>query len=254
MSDLSDRLNPYKLRAQRHKKAAMQARRGGDSAAAEAAFEEARLAMDEAFEEIESRGRFNTALVAPLDQATKDQASELADCWGIRGGIYREEGQIDQAIAAYDRGYAFEREPKYEIQSTYNTINRLVLRLLTNPGLLKEGGSKITDQRLDRPLVELLAEAAQAIDAKWRFMTDPVWALADMVLVTTILQTPDAPEWEERFKTKAQNRFPFDSLRAVLERLSQADLPISGRLHELAGRLERYVTEKWPPQAAGGAA
>jgi len=248
MSDLSDRLNPYKMRAQRYKKAAMQAKREGDLDRANAEFEEARYVMGEAFAEIESGGRFNATLVGPVDQATKDQASELADCWGILGGIYREEGDIKKAIDAYDSGYKFEKEPKYEIQSTYNTVNRLVLPLLTHPELLKEGGAGISGERLERPVSELLAEAGQAIEAKWRFMTDPVWALADMVLITTILQTPDAAEWEERFKAKAQNRFSFDSLRTVLEKLSQAELPIRGRLQEVAGRLEKFVTEKWPPQ------
>src|SRR5688572_19338534 len=164
MSDLSDRLNPYKLRAQRHKKAAMQARIEGDLGRAAEEFAEARYAIDEAFEEIESRSAFDPEIVGPVDQARKDQALELADCWGIRGGIYREEGEIAKAIDAYESGYAFERDAKYEIQATYNTINRLVVRLLNNPDLLTGGGSTIPDSRLRKPMLELLAEAGQAIE------------------------------------------------------------------------------------------
>ena len=95
---------------------------------------------------------------------------------------------------------------------------------------------------------EMLAQAARAIEAKWRLMTDPVWALADMALITTILQTPDANEWEERFKMTANNRFPFDSLRTVIEGLSEAKLPMSARLGDLAARLDTFADEKLSAQ------
>ena len=126
MSDLSDRLSPYKMRAQRHKRAAVQARQAGDLAKASDEFDEARYAIDEAFEEISSRGTFSPIAERqiqqaaadadkPVDQATKDVASELADCWGILGGIYRAAGEMDEAIKVYDNGYDFEKETKYAI-------------------------------------------------------------------------------------------------------------------------------------------
>jgi tetratricopeptide (TPR) repeat protein len=244
MSDLSDRLNSYKLRAQRHKKAAIEARSRGDSDRAKEEFEEAKYTVDEALEEIESRGSFNPDLVGHIDQATKDQASAFADWWGIRGGIYREEGEIAKAIDAYDTGFRFENERKYEINSTYNTVNRLVLRLLRDPDLLKSPGSSNVDSGLEKPITDLLTEAGQAIEAKWQKMTDPVWALADMVMIKSILQAPDSAEWEERFKENAKDRFPFDSIGALLDTLARSKLPMSKALHDLAVRLDRFVVEK----------
>lgn len=245
MSDLSNQLIPYKQRAQRHKKAAIQARKDGDLPLAKKKFQEARDAIDEAVEEIESYGEFNPEMSGPIDQASKDQAFELADCWGIRGGIYREEGEIQQAIEAYGKGYELERNPQYEIQSTYNTVQRLVVRLLSNPALLKENGTSIPDSSLEKPLRELLAEAAEAIEKKWQSMDDPVWALADMVLIRTLLQMPGVGEWEKIFKSKAKDRFPFDSLGAVVKRLAQEDLPpIARSLNELAVRLDQAAIEK----------
>src|SRR5579862_5449505 len=217
MSDLSDRLNPYKARAQRHKKAGMQARTAGNHALAKEEFDEARYAIDEAFEEIESRGKFSPSMTGPVDQVTKDQAFELADCWGIRGGIYREEGEIEQAIHAYDRGYELESDQKYGINSTYNTVNRLVLRLLGNPQHQGQGTSSVAGQASFERMRVPLAEAADAIDHKWRLMTDPVWALADMVLLKTLLQERDAAEWEARLESQARSRFPFESLGAVAQ-------------------------------------
>jgi hypothetical protein len=248
MSDLSDRLKPYKSRAQRHKKAAVQARIAGDEALAREEFEEAHYAIDEAFAEIESRGTFNPSISGAIDQATKDQAFELADCWGIRGGIYREEGEVGKAIDAYDKGYALEVDPKYEIASTYNTVNRLVLRLLRDPRSLQPGDAPGAGTAGSRLVPELLAEAGDAIAQKWRLMTDPVWALADMVLIKTLLQAPDAAEWEARLESQAGNRFPFDSLRAVVKRLAESELPVSPALRDLEVRLEGNVAQKWPPR------
>jgi len=226
----------------------MQARNARDLKRAEEEFEEAESSIEEAFEEIEASGNFNPNVKENIDQATKDQARELADCWGIRGGIYREEGKIREAIDAYDNGYQLESETRYEIHSTYNTVNRLVLRLLTNPNLLKQDSSATSDSRLLKPLPELLADSARAIAAEWRNMTDPVWSLADMVLIKSILESPDETQWEELFKAKANNRFPFDSLGTVVKTLAKSELPISETLNQLAQRLDEYATERWPLQ------
>jgi hypothetical protein len=72
---------------------------------------------------------------------------------------------------------------------------------------------------------------------------------ADMVLIKTLLETPDLPEWEERFKEKATERFPFDSLSAVVQRLAQSQAPVAKDLDALSERLEAHVVRKWPPQA-----
>src|SRR3954465_13210819 len=121
MSALNEQLKPYKLRANRHKKAALGALAKGNAQLAREKFEEAHYALDDAFEELRSLGELSPDVSGLVDQATKDQAFELSDCWGIRGGIYRAQGDITRAIASYERGYTFERNPVFAIYSTYNT-------------------------------------------------------------------------------------------------------------------------------------
>ncbi len=245
MSALSKRLEPYKLRAQRHKKAAVQALKEGNAELAKEKFDEAHYAVEDAFEEIQSGGELSAGISGLVDQAAKDQAFELADCWGIRGGIYRAQGDIEKAIASYESGYAFERNPVFAIYSTYNTVNRLVLRLLNDSTLLGPGAPAVSD---GKPLAALLQEAAAAIEQKWQQMTDPVWALADMVMIEALLENPDLPEWEKRFQNHAQDRFPFDSLGSVLKALVEKGVPAAPRLGALAKRLADYVAQRWPEQ------
>jgi len=248
MSDLSDRLIPYKFRVQRHKKEAVKARAAGNDELAGREFEEAHYTVDEAMEEIESRGKFNSSISGAIDQATKDQAFALADWRGIRGGIFREQGEIEKSIDAYDKGYELEANPKYEINSTYNTVNRLVLRLLQNPGLLKPDAPPIPCETGHKLITQLLEEASIAIDQKWKLMNDPVWALADMVLIKTLLQRPDLAEWWTTLKDTAREQFPFDSLGALVRTLVKYDLPVTGDLIQLATMLDAHVAERWPPR------
>jgi hypothetical protein len=250
MSELGDRVRLLKEQAQFHKKAAVRARDRGDEAQSRHEFDQAEHAIHEAIEEIGGSEQADSSAVDHIDRTARDRAFEIADCWGILGGIYREWRRIDDAIAAYDAGYAYEKKPEYDINSTYNTINRLALRILANPSLLNTSGSTPVDSRLEQPIPQLLAEAGQSIETKWRFMTDPVWALADMVLIQTLLQTPNPAKWEDLLKEKAINRFPFDSLAAMVRILAQAGLPTSRNLDALAARLEQFVESKWPSPGA----
>ena len=76
-------------------------------------------------------------------------ASELADCHGLLGGVARRwalEPDTDpdkrlehlrDSVDAYDKGYdKFEANPEYGLANTYNALNRLLSRLLVDPGLL----------------------------------------------------------------------------------------------------------------------
>jgi hypothetical protein len=225
----------------------VKARAAGDQERARVEFQEALYAVDEAFEEIEPRGKFNFSIFGAVDQATKDQAVALADWWGIRGGILREHKEIEKSIDAYDTGYELEANPTFEINSTYNTVNRLVLRLLTKPELLKPDAPPLPSNSGPKVISQLLAEASIAIYKKWKLMNDPVWALADMVLIKTLLEHPDVAEWETILKETAKEQFPFDSLAALVGTLAKCGLPATPALNQLAARLNAHVAEKWPP-------
>jgi hypothetical protein len=123
------------------------------------------------------------------------------------------------------------------------------VRLLIDPDLLKSD-SFATAGGDQEGIPQLLRAASAAIGEKWKVMTDPVWALADMVLIKALLHSPDLEEWETKLKDHASERFPFDSLLGLISTLAKSDIPAAHALKELAKRLEGHVAEKWPPKKA----
>src|SRR5437763_912232 len=77
-------------------------------------------------------GRFDAA-VRTLHEAIAEQpdCDELAELYGMLGGTLREQGNLVDAIAAYDTGSGYEPP-----DNTYNELNRLVTRILLQPGSL----------------------------------------------------------------------------------------------------------------------
>lgn len=75
---------------------------------------------------------------APADTEEARLAAELADLYGMLGGARRKLGDLVRAAAAYDRGFRYESGPRYGIVNTYNTLNRLVTRILMRPDSLSD--------------------------------------------------------------------------------------------------------------------
>src|SRR4051812_8026828 len=86
-----------------------------------------RQAIDLAYEEYTT---------AKLPELRATFASELADCWGILGGVERRWAldptsnleqriaHLRQSVSAYDKGYIYENDPSLvSTVSTYNWLN-----------------------------------------------------------------------------------------------------------------------------------
>lgn len=58
-------------------------------------------------------------------------AWHLADCLGMIGGHYRRLGQLGEALKNFERGRQFEQDPQYRIDSSYNTVNAIVVPIET---------------------------------------------------------------------------------------------------------------------------
>lgn len=111
---------------------------------------------DEALEDLkEARGllmaelsaieRKPSSITELLNKRRQEIALELADCFGITGGIYRRKGDIGEAIKMYEKGYEYEKNPDYNIQDSYNMTNRIVLRILNEPHLVEQLMPKIEE-------------------------------------------------------------------------------------------------------------
>lgn len=61
-----------------------------------------------------------------------DLVRKISDCYGMKGGVFRRMKSLTDAEEMYALGSAYEN--KYSINSTYNRVNVIVLRLLRDIG------------------------------------------------------------------------------------------------------------------------
>jgi hypothetical protein len=175
-------------------------------------------------------------------------ASELADCWGILGGVERrwaldpssDEAQrtahLRQSIAAYDKGYCYESDPLLDSTTkTYNRLNRLVSRLLLNPERLTANGNA-ADQEPNGTLnvrSELEAIATQIKEQG----IDSVWTAADLALLNVLLGRQDAASAYASFEKKQPPDFAYQSALDVVAPLAALNLATAAELKSAEKRL-----------------
>ena len=85
-------------------------------------------------------------------------ASQLADTYGLMGGIERRWGlmlesqerqrHLEASLAAYNAGFAYEKGLQPSEENTYNRVNRLVGRVLLDPGVLEKDGTAFPGSRV----------------------------------------------------------------------------------------------------------
>lgn len=176
-------------------------------------------------------------------------ADELADCWGILGGVERRWAlelagdpqlrleHLDRSIAAYDEGYRYERM-KPVAQSTYNRLNRLIVRLLRDPQVLvNERDTQDKDNDVDvRREMEVLADEI----GKSR---PPVglWPALDLALLNVLLARQDASLAYSRFEGEDTPNYARQSALDVIAPLAELDFPVRQELRRAEGRLRQAM-------------
>lgn len=135
------------------------------------------------------------------DRSPMDFAPELADIYGMVGGIRRRQADesaaagddparhdhLRQSHEAYDRGFEYENEDLGVVDS-YNLVNRLVSRILAQPAVL--AGEPLQDERLipDGTLLDELERALQIVDKQLdESRRGDVWAMADHALLSLLI-------------------------------------------------------------------
>jgi hypothetical protein len=104
-------------------------------------------------------------------ESTKAVAAQLADCLGSRGGILRRMGRDADALDSYRQGKDLEVNEDYQIESTYNRVQWIVLRILSNPAVLDDPA----EEKATTDLASL--RRRQAVDP---------WAWADVLLLAVL--------------------------------------------------------------------
>jgi len=179
-------------------------------------------------------------------------ASELADCYGLLGGIERRWGldpeyeserdvHLKASVDAYDAGYVFEQNPEYGWPNSYNMINRLVGRLLLRPDRLATTGAPANDA----DGVDVRAELGQAADVLHEQLRtsrrEDYWALADLALVNLLLDRQDPVSAYSRFNAESPPPFAYKSVLDTLGPLAQLAFAPAPKLREAIRHLENRM-------------
>jgi hypothetical protein len=248
-------LNSVQVRidaAQESRKEGRKALGSGDAPEAKRHFDTALSSLTTGFEILEKLGRPDQDDPTAHDLAT---AKLYAELFGVRGGTFRDMIRLDpsaslRAIEAYDCGAKYERD--FKLLSTYNTVNQLILRILSDPGLLQDPSQTLTLEfdaagTQTAPLEEWFRRAEVAVERNLdQRRRDKAWAYNDLLLLSTLQPASDLSRWREKLEQQIESggdKFPFESLLQVVRELCRRRSPVFLRLADLAEWLRNLVPE-----------
>ena len=144
-------------------------------------------------------------------------AVQLADCYGMKGGIFRHAKDFNASVACYDLGYLYESCRRFEIINSYNLLNRLLSHLMLEPQALTDEEGEVAGLPL-RPALEE-AQSHRKADQQVASRQRPV-GLGGLAVCTALLQrSPDEKTWDEFFKLVPSNhahKTTADTLETLL--------------------------------------
>jgi hypothetical protein len=173
-----------------------------------------------------------------------DLYSELADCYGMIGGVERRRAlasesverasHLHAAVRAYDQGFEYEEQLQGDEASTYNRINRLSTRVLLDPTVLEGRVGAEMDV-----LGEL--SAAEAILSRQVSSVRPrdPWAYCDLGTVRLLSGSPDALSTLQNIERLRAPRFVYESALGTLRPLAAAASTLRPDLASAVSMLER---------------
>jgi tetratricopeptide (TPR) repeat protein len=181
-------------------------------------------------------------------------ASELADCYGLTGGIYRRwalesasekkrDERLIESIKAYDKGYDFESNEEYGIDDSYNLLNRLLSRIMYEPSWLTDSAAaSIPDGVESLSLTKKLTEAEQVIQEQLKInRRGDIWAMADLALVKLLLDKADPRSAYADFTSESPPGYAYESVLSTLRPLGELNLPSAVKLRDAIRQLEVYA-------------
>lgn len=143
-------------------------------------------------------------LAAPF--AEEHIPAEMANLLGIKGGLHRRLGEVDQALGSYRRGA--EIETTQDLLGTYNRANVIKLALIADEHTLADLRDELLDLR--RALERRFATDERA--------TDDAWLWADLGDVRLLLgDDAQATAAYRTFADKARSTSPVSTLSVIKE-------------------------------------
>jgi hypothetical protein len=199
-----------------------------------------------------------SALGSPEATEKSKLADQLADSYGLLGGIYRHWGlspahqqerkeRLKDSFDAYNTGYEkYEEHEEYKIANSYNRLNRLVSYLLFNPTSFSVESVTLPDGRT-MSMNEELKKAGVSIDQQIKLeRRGDIWAIADLALVNLLLgrETPVAAYAD--FISASPADYVYDSVLSIFRELAKLDISIASKLQDAVKLLECELEQLRP--------
>ena len=193
--------------------------------------------------DLAKQGLLTSSVTATICELTK----ELADCYGMAGGVERrwglEAGDVERrkhlsaSCIAYDEGYRYEWDPKYGTPATYNLVNRLTSRLLIEPRLLEldeavDLGYEVAPINIKQELNDTIELIIAKLANKGNY-----WTEGDLALLSVLTGKAVASAYEPFFKQSPPD-FAFGSALDGIRPLAAANLTTASSLQDAVELLE----------------
>ena len=152
---------------------------------------------------------------------------QSADVYGLIGGIEKRWGlsldgqeqkdHLTASVAAYDKGFGYEKDLQAADTNTYNRVNRLVGRVLLDPSVLEPGAADS-------------AEVADGLEVAEKIVTEEIsstrrkdpWAYCDLGTIQLLRGEPEALSIFHRLVKMRPQDYVYESALATLEPLRDA--------------------------------
>lgn len=205
------------------------------------------------FEQAAARAKAAIQLVEPELETAElrtQSAEELADCYGLLGGIYRRwalqstsdedrSRHLLESIRAYDESWKFE-SGSYGVTSSYGMLNRLVSRLLYRRKALTDDLKDVGPDGEPLDLRFELERAGEHIGDEVKKGRTDYWADADAALIDLLLENEKSPASAyAAFLSKSPPASAFTSVLDVLRPLAALELPVKPVLQDAVTLLEK---------------
>lgn len=175
---------------------------------------------------------------------------QLVECYGKKGGLQRRIGlsvnnearykHLIESVKAYDNGYALEVDESNVIENSYNSLNRLISRLLLEPKLLTENIEIDGIQTI--PLCEELEKSREELAQQMQIdRRDDIWAWADYALISMLLERQDASTYYDKIFDANPESFVYHSMLSTLEPLSECNLPMANQFKEIVAQIKMIL-------------
>jgi len=201
------------------KKLAQSARKSGN-------YSQAIKLIERAVDTLEpEKSRLESVEKGAVSAENRALAEALAEVYGSSGGIYRSAQEYEKSVAAYDKGNVIEQDPRFGFINSYNLTQRLVARVLLEPGQCFQPGRMIAGKDFTKTLHAAIdIVRSQTIGPR----AGDVWAWADLGMLSLLNgDTTTAENAWQMLVTLARQPFVFDSTLSVVADLLERIEPVS---------------------------